>query len=447
MLLLRQHKKRLLALLKVSRVLDGINSRIALMLRSFYDIMKSFKLFLIKKKGDDFRMFKRGSLFIVAITFLLVLSPKAGSCDYLISGKVFQSDGKTPVEGAKVMAFRVNKDGLPDKFATSSKDGTYTMDNLEPATYNLLCLSDEAVFPIKRNVTINREKSYDINFIAYNNYISGVVKDEQGNPIKDAKVSIQYIPTKEDIRDYNFFSIRTMGKLDRKTKTNNNGEYTIKSLIPGSYYMEVYSSKYGREVKDKITIEPNTQLSKFNFVLRKTQITIFGKVTEKDGITPVANAYITFIDSRGKLVGDILKSDSNGTFRIENLNEDIYLLFIKKKGLATIIRKVKLKEEKRIDLKLKMEQPGSISGTIYYKDKKTPAGYIKVHAVKKEQDSGGSAVTDEKGFYKIEDLKEGIYKVKAFSIDRKKGIVECVKENVKVEANKETPDIVICLDE
>lgn len=330
--------------------------------------------------------------------------------DYIISGKVYKSDGKTPIEDAELLAYN-STTNLPDGFANNSKkDGSYTIKNLKPATYDLLCSSDKAAFPIKKDITVSKEKTSGINFIAYDNFISGVVKDEQGNLVKNAKVSVQYIPSKDDIKEDEVL-IRTMisrlyTPLD---KTDNDGKYKISSLTPGSYNIEVRSETIGRKVKKNIAVKNNVKISNLDFVMGKPEdtSTIYGKVTKEDGVTPVANAQIGLIDSNNVLVGEILEVSDKGTFKIEGLSADTYYLGIAKEGMATVGKEIIVQPGEKINVRLVMEVPGSISGVVYYKDKKTPAENVVVFATK--DDSTGSAVTNENGFYEIEDLDEYPY--------------------------------------
>ena len=361
--------------------------------------------------------------------------------NYIILGKVYKSDGKTPLEGAKVRAYST-EDGMPDGLASASKnDGSYTVESLSPAAYNLLCSSDKAAFPARENIMLTEEKTSGIDFIAYDNSISGVVKDGKGNPARDAKVSVQYMPTIDDIQDSNIFVIKMMGQLRQPVKTDNNGKYEITSLMPGNYNIEIYSATYGRKVKKNVIIKSDTKISKLNFTLwePETISSIYGKVTEEDSVTPIANALITLIDSNNVLVGEILESSSKGTFEIKGLNEGTHYLCVKKEGLATAIKEIKIQKGKKINVRLIMGMPGSISGTVYRNDQKTPAKNIGVFAVKK--DSTGIATTDENGFFKIIDLKQGIYELQAMSLDGEKATIE----NVEVKTNKETSNVSIYL--
>ena len=245
--------------------------------------------------------------------------------DYIISGKVYKSDGKTPVEGAELIAYNT-EDNMPDGFATSSEDGSYTVKSLKPGTYNLLCISDGATFPIKKDITVSEEKTTGIDFIAYDNFISGVIKDEQGNSIKDAKVSIQYIPTKEDIKDYNIFFMKMMGQRPQEVKTDNSGRYKISSLTPGNYNIEIYSAELGRKMKEDIIINQDTKRTNLNFALGTTEkvSSIYGKVTEEDDITPVANAYVITADSNKKLAHLAFGSLKDSFYDAVNAAKKIY---------------------------------------------------------------------------------------------------------------------------
>ena len=361
--------------------------------------------------------------------------------DYVISGKVCKSDGKAPVEGAELTACNT-EDNIPDGFADSKKDGTYVMDGLKPATYNLSCSSDETAFPIKKDIILTEEKTSGIDFIAYNNSISGVIKDEKGNSVKDAKVSLRYIPTIDDIQDSNILVMKMMGKISQDVKIDKNGGYKISSLTPGNYSIEIYSAKLERKMKEDIIVEQDTKRTNLDFTLGATKkvSSIYGKVTEEDGITPLSGVFIALVDSNNQPASERLDTNNEGIFKIEGLIEGIYYLGAQKNGLATVTKKIQVEGgKKRINVTLVMNIPGSISGVIYCKDKITLAENVKVLAI--GNDSGGAANTDNRGFYKINNLKEGIYEVKAISLDGKKVSVE----NVEVKTNKETSNISIFL--
>lgn len=360
--------------------------------------------------------------------------------DYTISGKVFQSDGKTPIQEAEIIAYN-STTNLPDGFADSNKDGSYTLDGLNPTTYILSCSSDKAAFPLEEDITLTKEKTSGVDFTAYDNFISGIVKDEKGNPIKDAKVSIQYIPTKDEIEDYNVLLMKITGQMPREVKTDKNGKYKMSSLTPGNYNIEVHSAKLKRKMKKDIIVSQDTKRANLDFTLGMTEkvSSIYGKVTKEDGITPVVDASVVIIDSNKQPASEVLKSNNEGTFRIDNLGKGTYYVGAQKKGMAMTTKKIEVKGGEIRHVKIIMTQPGSISGVVYCADKKTPAKNVKVHALKK--DSGGMTITNEKGVYKIEDLRGGIYKVRAISLDKGEGVVG----DIKVKANEETSSIIIYL--
>jgi hypothetical protein len=355
--------------------------------------------------------------------------------DYAIEGKVYENDGKTPIEGVEVTAYNAD-DNMPDGLADVSKsDGTYCIRSLKPSTYNLSCSSDVKAFPIKKDVTLAEAKTSGIDFIAYNNSISGVIKDEKGNSIKDARVSVQYISNRENLENYNVLFVKMMGKISQQVRTDMSGRYKIASLTPGNYNIEIYSAKLERKKNETIIVNQDTEKTNFDFILGITEkvSSIHGKVVKDDNITPIANVFIALVNSSNQPASERLETNNEGMFKIDGLSEGVYYLGAKKNGLATIAKEIQVEGGgKKINITLIMSMPGSISGTVYCKDKKNPAENIKVIAV--GNDSGGVANTDKNGFYKIDNLKEGVYKVKAILFNGKEVIIE----DVDVKANKET---------
>jgi protocatechuate 3,4-dioxygenase beta subunit len=361
--------------------------------------------------------------------------------DYYISGNVYLNNGKTPLGGAKVQAYST-KDYMPyGSVATTQKDGSYTIKGLKPSEYNLSCSSNKAHFPIQKNIILSKKKTSRINFIAYDNSIYGMIKDEKGNPVKDAVVSLQYIPNTNNTQDHASFMIRLMEQPSRVIDVDDKGEYRILSIVPGKYNIEIYSIKLKRKISDNIIIEQNTH-DNINFVLGKSEevSSIYGRVIASGSGKALPNVAIALVDSNNQAASKRFETNNQGMFTISGLSEGIYYLSAKKDGLATMTKKIQVEGGgKKINVILAMNMPGSISGTVYCIDKKTPAGNVKIFA--NNDNSLGVATTDSNGYYKIDNLEEGVYDVKAISSDARVGY----EKNVRVIKGKNTSNVLLYL--
>ncbi len=126
-------------------------------------------------------------------------------------------------------------------------------------------------------------------------------------------------------------------------------------------------------------------------------------------------------------------SDKDGRFKISNLETGYYRMEVQKKGFCnSILARIEVNQSKFgvVNYKITMNRPGAISGFVYNEEGKPVSGA----KVFRSQDK--YAVTDSRGFYKLEGLNPGVNYIYV----RTSGFVPDHK-NPEVEEGKETAGI------
>jgi hypothetical protein len=160
---------------------------------------------------------------------------------------------------------------------------------------------------------------------------------------------------------------------------------------------------------------------------------IFGNITTKDG-TPIHNAYVTVSAKAASDVGyGGSYTDMNGNYRINNLKAGKYTVKVSTTGYVEKVTSVRARKGNSKELNLKLQSAGSISGQIRDAATSLPMSYYTVR-VRKES---VTATTDVNGYYTIDGLAPGKYKVYIVSTAYK----TITRSGVQVSANKETKNV------
>jgi hypothetical protein len=141
--------------------------------------------------------------------------------------------------------------------------------------------------------------------------LSGTVTDSQTSaPISGAVVS--YI-----------------GPTSGSTTTYSNGQYTVSSLVPGSYTIAASMSNYNSQTQPaNIASGGATTL---NFLLQPLPGSITGRVTDSLNSNGISGATVSYV---GPISGSIT-TDSNGYYTIQNTPEGSYQLTASMTGYIT----------------------------------------------------------------------------------------------------------------
>ncbi len=185
--------------------------------------------------------------------------------------------------------------------ARADETGSYHIQGLPEDTYIVKARADGYVEEEKPAFFLPKaEARYDVYFeLDKGAEISGLVTDENGQPIENAYV----LATNADGK--------TAGAM-----TDENGEYLITGLSPGACRISCYVAGYVTTYQDLGDLQYNDKLEGINFNL-KAGIEVTGTVYEKDTLALVSGAMLTFENNDGLLA--FTYADENGMFSIDQL--------------------------------------------------------------------------------------------------------------------------------
>lgn len=177
--------------------------------------------------------------------------------------------------------------------------------------------------------------------------VSGVVKDENSNPISGAKVTLE------------FSSNSTVANL---TTTNAQGSYSI-TRSPGSYFIYAEKSGYKTSGKKLITITEGN-VTNYDIILQSSVSfgTVQGKVITQDG-TPIDGAKVLLLFTGNRTVANSTISGASGDYLLKGY-PGTYILYAEKDGYKS--------EEQTITL----SAGGAITRNIKIDIQTQPAGGI-----------------------------------------------------------------------
>jgi len=227
--------------------------------------------------------------------------------------------------------------------------------------------------------------------VIFGDTIKGIVVDTNNNPVKGAEVKLE--------------AISPLTEKDSKiTKTNKNGEFTIKNLKTGYYELksiaqnflpcdmgktEVNQAKYGVKTYKIVMTKPGS---------------ISGYVYDENS-KPV----------EGAKVGNYSVSvytNKDGFYRITNLYPGEVYLFCKKEGYIEGRHRIVVEENKETGgINFTLTIGGGISGVILDSENKP----LKNVYISTEGEMYASTKTDEKGKFIVKGLLPGIYRIDAYT--------------------------------
>jgi YD repeat-containing protein len=211
-----------------------------------------------------------------------------------IGGTVTRATGGAAVSGATVQALLA---GIVKATATTATNGTYSTGNLDPATYDVRISASTFSPELRQGVTVTSNTTTTLNVTLFQpGAANGVVTQANGTtPIPGAAVTLYQ----------NAVPAAT-------TSTNGSGAYSMSSLHPGAYTLQVASAGYqtsesGISVAENATTTTNVSLNP----------AVAGQVTyvydELGRLVSVIDPSGNAANYRYDAVGNILEIDRAGT--------------------------------------------------------------------------------------------------------------------------------------
>ncbi len=259
-----------------------------------------------------------------------------------VGGRVTRADDGTGIAGAVVLLAR--KDMIQGQAPTpgeptlpltavTDENGGWQLPSVDPGRYMISATAEGFIPAVNADVRVKGRDDQPINLslTAGGALLSGTITDIGGGPIEGVLVRV----TDDSQPDFGF-NLPSLAAI-----TNEDGEYRLQ-VATGRYGISTFHSDYVAEAR--LTHVPEGGRSEdFKLVPGST---IEGVVLARPDGTPVADARVTFSDSRvGDFGGDItsnmspdgsvVMTDENGRFRLTGLRAGVVALMARAPGHAS----------------------------------------------------------------------------------------------------------------
>ena len=328
-----------------------------------------------------------------------------------VSGTVVDNAGQSV---ADAIVFVEGGDPRLDEYTQTAPDGSFHLASLAPRTIRLRAWAEGYVSGELERVTLSAaEPLHDVQIVlSAGGALTGVVVDPAGEPIESATVQLRV-----EVKDGYSFGLNS--------KTNAEGAYTIRGLIPGEAY--VGSARHKDWVPAAIAkFTASDQMVEHEPLLLTTGSILRGRVVDVAGESvPGARVRVKVVDSEHPLhrLHDSRTSlgtdaDEDGRFKLSHLGAGDYRVRVRAFGFAHF-------ESEVISLRIGGSQlerdfvlggGGRVSGEVVLHDGQPLADA----EIEIRRTSGGvcaRASSDSDGQFLVAGLADDVYKVYASLTD------------------------------
>lgn len=333
----------------------------------------------------------------ISVPVDIFLLPSPGS----ISGVITEIDGSTPLPGT---VFALDTNGAIIRVAKTDSAGNYLLIGMAPGNYVIQARATDHQLYIK-GVTVVTDVNATVNFALTLDpgKITGVVYDPSTNqPIKGAAIEVQSL----SLSSLDEFS--ATGTASYKTLTDENGQYMVEGLPPGSYSVQANATNYQHDVKGVIVL-PNLT-SSADFLLLPSPGSILGSIIDEVTLLPIPSAVVA-LDNNGIVLASTL-TDPSGNYLIPGLAPGSYQIQARALNYQTKILGVIVSANQTTELNITLlPSPGVISGVIT-NNNGDPIVAALVN-LKLAGSTIATVVTDDFGKYTFMSVAPGVYTIQA----------------------------------
>ena len=352
-----------------------------------------------------------------------------------LTGTIIDSESGEPIEGAIIRIFSENRKSAhkPVYHGNSDDQGNYTLSAIQSGSYKMVVQAagyikeyyDNARFihdATLIEITAAQTKTIDIDLSKGSSLAGGIKDNETEMPLAGATVTL--ISTSDR-------------RIQHKTKSNKDGEYTLDGITAGNYLLKVRHPQYfpewykdaeTRDEAKEIEINALTELQGLDLELERRPRfngSVTGTVIDSTSGLPVEGAKIVAMPrSFARPVRAI--SDAEGKYELTGLEAGVYSLACHAEGFlvsfyenasnwknAEKIRVPKDGQITGIDFRLGVQDEGgyTVQGEIVDETGLALEGTL-VMALDADH-MIASTLTDEKGSYTLQNLPIGSFKISA----------------------------------
>ncbi|MBY0090740.1 carboxypeptidase regulatory-like domain-containing protein [Priestia aryabhattai] len=274
----------------------------------------------------------------------LFLQPNPAS----ISGVITTTVG-TPINNASIRVLDQNETVIG--FGVTGPDGRYAVSNIPSGAFTIVISAPEFQ-SLLSSITLNQGDSrQDVNFTLIPNpgTLTGTVTNVSGNPLTGALITVRILGS--------------TGIVVKTTVTDQNGDYQVESLSPGSYTVTVYVS--GFETKTVGALVQSNKTTTTNFVLIGLTGSINGVILN-DLSQPLigSTVSVSLFNENGILIFTTT-ANSTGSFSFLNVEPGNYIIIASAPGFINEIIGVNVEADKTTFVTLLLQpNPAVVTGQV-----------------------------------------------------------------------------------
>jgi large repetitive protein len=304
---------------------------------------------------------------------------------------VITADTGTPIEGALIELYQNN---VLIGSALTDSSGSYTINNLIPGTYSQIASAPNFSNSSTGVIIQDNETTFvDILLVPDPGILTGNVTSN-GIALPGAAISV---------RD------SSSSVVVSRTVTDDQGNYTVTNLSPGSYTVIASSNNFQTMAMGALISANQTTIVSFDLAPNPASIT--GVISNSSSGSPITGASVEVrIQSLNGVTVASTFTDPSGVYVVPNLAPGTYAVIVSANNFQTNTATVSLTagESETLDIAL-TPSPGTIAGLI------TGSGGLISGATVRVTDLNGltiqSVLTDATGNYSVGGLAPGSYTV------------------------------------
>ncbi|MGM7702003.1 carboxypeptidase regulatory-like domain-containing protein [Pseudalkalibacillus sp. Hm43] len=184
----------------------------------------------------------------------------------LVSNPGSISGSVTPVEDGTIITLSTSE-GIPISSTIANSNGDFQFNNLQPGQY-IVTATAPNYQTSSTGATVISDQVTSVSLTIQPNpaEVGGTITDTSGNPVTNATIQI----------------LDDNGTVLQSGGTDQNGQYAIGNLPPGSFTIVVNAQDYS-SATDGVTLEAGQIVTDANFVLVPDPGTIVGQITDTNG--------------------------------------------------------------------------------------------------------------------------------------------------------------------
>ncbi|MEK1833446.1 carboxypeptidase regulatory-like domain-containing protein [Priestia megaterium] len=274
----------------------------------------------------------------------LFLQPNPAS----ISGVITTTVG-TPINNASIRVLDQNETVIG--FGVTGPDGRYAVSNIPSGAFTIVISAPEFQ-SLLSSITLNQGDSrQDVNFTLIPNpgTLTGRVTNVSGNPLTGALITVRILGS--------------TGIVVKTTVTDQNGDYQVESLLPGSYNVTVYVS--GFETKTVGALVQSNKTTTTNFVLIGLTGSINGVILNDLSQPLIGSTVSVSLFNENSILIFTTTANSTGSFSFLNVEPGNYINIASAPGFINEIIGVNVEADKTTFVTLLLQpNPAVVTGQV-----------------------------------------------------------------------------------